>query len=128
MTNSIVKERPILFSVTTGEPSKRGQRLKSQAGLTWKQRLQDISEEDARAEGVESPEAERERHDWNICPRCGGTRLCDDHSLAGCRPDSDCTLCDTHKKRFEHLWTSINGTGSWAENPFVWAVSFVLEK
>lgn len=33
-----MKERPIIFSVTTGEPSKIGQRLKSDDGLTWKQR------------------------------------------------------------------------------------------
>lgn len=33
-----MKERPILFSVVTGEPSKRGKRLPSQDGLTWKQR------------------------------------------------------------------------------------------
>ena len=36
-----MKERPILFSITTGEPSKRGQRLRAQDGLTWKQRNKD---------------------------------------------------------------------------------------
>lgn len=35
-----MKKRPILFSVTTGQPSKRGQRIRSEDGLTWKQRNQ----------------------------------------------------------------------------------------
>jgi hypothetical protein len=33
-----MKERPIIFSVTTGQPSQRGKRLKAADGLTWKQR------------------------------------------------------------------------------------------
>lgn len=38
MTTTVVKERPILFSVTTGKPSMRGKRLRSKDGLSWKQR------------------------------------------------------------------------------------------
>lgn len=37
-TETQVKERPILFSITTGKPSQRGKRLKSADGLSWKQR------------------------------------------------------------------------------------------
>jgi hypothetical protein len=33
-----MKERPIIFSVTTGQPSQRGKRMKAADGLTWKQR------------------------------------------------------------------------------------------
>lgn len=53
------------------------------------QRLQEISEEDAKAEGVKV-----------------GVN-CPDHIIA-----------------FGRLWESINGAGSWAENPWVWCVSF----
>jgi hypothetical protein len=30
----------------------------------------------------------------------------------------------TFRKGFEYLWESINGAGSWDENPYVWCVSF----
>jgi hypothetical protein len=92
------------------------------------QRLQDISEEDARAEGVEDPNAERLDPDWKICPRCGGTGLYDHHSMQGCSPDSDCLKCDTYKKRFGLLWESINGQGSWDTNPWVYALTFERAK
>lgn len=36
-----MKERPIIFSITTGKPSQRGKRLRSSDGLTWKQRNRD---------------------------------------------------------------------------------------
>lgn len=61
------------------------------------QRLQDISEDDARAEGVEA------------APFC----------RAG-RPDGM-----EHVESFEDLWDSINATrASWKSNPWVWAVTF----
>jgi hypothetical protein len=89
------------------------------------ERLQDISEEDAKAEGVEPLDSERDEHDWTICPKCGGTRL---HSGFGENYgvifDIDCVECDTHKKRFMHLWESINGHGSWELNPWVWKIEF----
>ena len=89
------------------------------------QRVQDISEEDARAEGVEPLDSEREDHDFSICPRCGGTRLYTHLSMRGAQFDCDCTECDTCAKRFRHLWDSINGkTHPWADNDWVWALSF----
>ena len=39
------------------------------------ERLQDISEADADAEGCERLDFERYDCDWNLCPKCGGTRL-----------------------------------------------------
>lgn len=63
------------------------------------QRLQEISEEDAKAEGVEA------------VPFC----------KAG-RPDGM-----EHVEAFEGLWTDINGKRpgcSWDANPFVWVISF----
>jgi hypothetical protein len=89
------------------------------------ERVQDISEEDAAAEGCESLESEREEYDWKICPRCGGTRLYEYQSMAGACPDTDCTECDTYKKRYRYLWDSINAKKhSWASNPWVWALTF----
>jgi len=69
------------------------------------QRLQEITEEDAMAEGV--------------------TPFPKD-------PEGDCWSDGTHRSAFEYLWGNINGFPgeargvgkSWIENPWVWAVSF----
>lgn len=67
------------------------------------ERLQDISAQDAIAEGIEEfgsgfrdYSAEDDDHDWLDDPR-----------------DS-----------FKSLWESINGPGSWSLNPWVWVVEF----
>lgn len=69
------------------------------------ERLQDISEADAIAEGTP-------------CYVCGG-------QLDG-RSESDCHCF--HRRAtpndYRVLWESINGAGSWEANPFVWVVSF----
>lgn len=60
------------------------------------QRLQEITEEDARAEGV----------------------VADDISKVG-------VPCFSARKRFEQLWDVINGErATWESNPWVWAISF----
>lgn len=61
------------------------------------ERLQDISEADARAEGIEQSE------------RTGGW-------LPG--------NCAAPEWAFRELWESINGAGSWNANPWVWVVEF----
>lgn len=58
------------------------------------ERLNDISEEDARAEGAELS--------------CGEMRQ--DYP--------------NYKRTFKRLWESINGTGAWEANPFVWVIEF----
>ena len=68
------------------------------------ERLQDISEEDAAAEGVES-EFDTYR-DYHFKDSLGSFVL------------------DTPKSSFTTLWESINGLDSWNQNPFVWVVSF----
>lgn len=89
------------------------------------ERLQNISEEDARAEGVEPLDAERYERDFSICPQCGGTMLYDTLGAnMGVIPDCDCLKCNTHAKRYKHLWESINGPGSWNLNPWVWVIEF----
>lgn len=65
------------------------------------ERLQDISEQDAIAEGVE---------------RLKGAQWKD--------PSTGLFRDYTYKDAFELLWESINGTDSWQANPWVWVVSF----
>ena len=68
------------------------------------ERLKDISEEDAIAEGavkVESDGTYTDAH-CNFIPYCGR-----DAAMA-----------------FAELWESINGDGSWDANPWVWVIEF----
>jgi hypothetical protein len=69
------------------------------------ERLQEISEADAQAEGTP-------------CYVCGG-------ALNG-RSEADCHCF--HRKAtasdYRGLWEQINGAGSWAANPWVWVVEF----
>lgn len=71
------------------------------------ERLQDISEADARAEGIETNAA------WP-----GGFyrnyALPDDGDVRALPPRDSC----------RSLWEHINGTGSWDANPWVWVVGF----
>lgn len=68
------------------------------------ERLQDISEEDAKAEGVESP----------AYPAAdGGWIAYDDGKWAD---------------GFAALWESIHGAGSWDANPWLWVISFRVIK
>lgn len=60
------------------------------------ERLQDISEEDAKAEGVEL-------NDWYM---------------------GDPPPCAPFKHGYSQLWESINGLGSWDANPYVWVIEF----
>lgn len=95
------------------------------------ERLQDINESDALAEGVVPVGAEVEDRNFSICPTCGGTGIHDDiDQRSGCVIlDVDCRDCDTHKQRFKHLWNSINGHDAWDDNPWVWVYEFeVIEK
>lgn len=92
------------------------------------QRLHDISEEDAQAEGVEPPETDREDRDWSICRKCGGTGL---HGSLGDQMgyvEVDCAECDTHRKRFMHLWNSLHGPDAWGRNRDVVAITFTTEQ
>ena len=68
------------------------------------ERLQDISEEDAIAEG------------------CIKFPFEDDHAYTFY--DDDKTGHATHTGAYRKLWESINGSGSWDLNPFVWVVEF----
>ncbi len=68
------------------------------------QRVQDISEEDAQAEGCEAHSG------CNGCGACMGTD-CDESAVDG----------------FRDLWDSIAKPGTlWRDNPWVWAISFQM--
>ena len=67
------------------------------------ERLNDISEEDARAEGVQ------------FYPGEGGVFYVPDVPYSG---------SDTAVGSFRILWEFINGAGSWDANPWVWPISF----
>lgn len=69
------------------------------------ERLQDISEADAKAEGC-TP--------WIPCGGRTGTK----NRTAGGMVEA------THREAYAVLWESINGPGSWKENPCVWVIEF----
>lgn len=71
------------------------------------ERVQEISEADARAEGITD----------------GGCVNCGEHEPCGCaipQPDARDAFC--------RLWGEINGPESWMANPWVWVVSFSVMK
>lgn len=78
---------------------KRSSRIQLRVESVRVERLQDISEEDARAEGCEA----------------------DDISKVGVPAFSA-------RQRFASLWESIHGAKSWASNPWVFAISFHREE
>lgn len=71
------------------------------------QRLQVISEADARAEGVDEP---------SLSDRAG-------ERFRNMRP-----WPDLYRPMYSLLWEDINGAGSWGANPWVWALSFEVQK
>lgn len=72
------------------------------------ERLQNISEADAQAEGVE-----------RVVAGVGWRRYCDpDSEEVGVPP------CGDARRSFRSLWKFINGDESWNANPWVWVVEF----
>ena len=79
------------------------------------ERLQDISRGDAIAEGV----------DWKRCPTYQSIESFTEQRLAqklgmACFP----VLTIDYIGGYKRLWESINGPGSWNDDPFVWVVNF----
>jgi len=91
----------------------------------WVERVQDISEADAIAEGIISDE---DYHDnageENLfdCPSCQGLQVHGAFGESYGVIEVDCTVCDTVQKRFSILMESIYGPG----NPWVWACEFEI--
>ena len=91
------------------------------------ERLQDITEDGAEAEGM--PDSLDYPVDKAYCPLCKGEGIIgtvDVHSLG--HMDVDCPYCDSYRKRFENLWNSINQKNldsyGWDANPWVWVIEF----
>jgi hypothetical protein len=84
------------------------------------ERLQDISESDARAEGV--------RRNWTGDDLKGfaGTRDYNEGLDGWYRygASEDEPPCETARESFDTLWESIKGPGSWDANPWVWVIEF----
>lgn len=74
--------------------------------------LNDITEQDAIAEGVEPFMNDYYKH---YSPELEFTK----ESLAEGRP-----FCRSARSSFTSLWNSINGKHSWLENPWVWVIEF----
>lgn len=65
------------------------------------ERLQDISEADARAEGARSMDV------------VSGRETLDPNARQG-----------SYVAHYKHIWQEINGPGSWGANPWVWVIEF----
>lgn len=78
------------------------------------ERLQDISEDDSRAEGVDPPP--RPYPVWGM----GGGSARE----AAAQDAWTRTYGNWHRYAYRVLWESINGADSWAANPWVWVVEF----
>lgn len=96
-TEKFISWRPSIFL------PKEAARIWLQVTDVRVERLQDISEEDAKAEGVEKID------DSIFCWRHYGGKY------AG---------CSTARNSFQSIWKSINGDESWNINPWVWVISF----
>ena len=76
------------------------------------ERIQSISEKDAKSEGISSV---------NFYPD-EGFPLCTGYMVGS--DDGKTVLRTTAKEAFRSLWISINGQESWNANPWVWAYEF----
>jgi len=92
-----LRKRPSIFL------PRRGSRILLEITDVRVQRLQEISNEDARAEVISD----------GGCLSCGNSEPC------GCNdPQPD------HRDGFSWLWQSIHGSDGWHANPWVWVISF----
>lgn len=83
------------------------------------ERLQDISEADAIAEGIEPAYIDAlRRQRWRMYPHTDGVPREDVVTYVGAPHTSKPV------ESYKSLWLSINGPGSWRANPWVWAVAF----
>ena len=89
------------------------------------ERLNSITEEDAKAEGILPNQRAPLDSTSRICTNCG--RHIHQHigSVDVCPQSHGDTFTNwTTKGGFKILWESINGPGSWDLNPWVWAITF----
>lgn len=93
------------------------------------ERLQEITEEDAHAEGIERMQWDKQRgahpHE-GLCRHCGQKRLQHVGSVRACFGGTGTTFdVSTARGGFSWLWDSLAKPGAtWADNPWVWVVEF----
>ena len=75
------------------------------------QRLHEISEHDAEAEGCSHDFLHSDTCLNDNCALCGGVDDCEGVAVSA-------------KENYRALWERINGKGSWDANPWVWVVAF----
>lgn len=92
------------------------------------QRLREISEEDAIAEGVPNNDDYPGSFAKEYCSQCGGSGVYGAVGDGYGATEVDCAECATPELRYRNLWDHINGPGSWDANPWVEAVSFTVQK
>lgn len=106
------------------------------------QRLQEISEEDARAEGVYFVEPTEEDQEWyrGYCERHGGDPVADPMTgvwmAPGTRQGWGMTKAEREREQwgptaqfaFRCVWEAINGHGAWEANPWVAAYTFTIHQ
>jgi len=106
-----LRKRPSIFL------PRRGSRILLEITDVRVQRLQEISEDNARSEGLSTVTKDGSLWKWGI-PDADGLPGTD---------DSGWPWRDWERRpvdAFRRLWESINGAGTWDLNPWVWAVSF----
>ena len=118
----------LVYRADPGDAAQWGPGLSSQGGFVWRpsihmfrwasrltlivtekrlERVQDISEEDAEAEGAFGV------HDWD-CPYQG---------------DRPCDCGQTSSRQvFGRLWDSLHGDGAWSDNPEIVVMRFTVHK
>lgn len=77
------------------------------------ERLQDISEADALAEGIQEFSKDGHLKKYWPCDPCEGVLKC-----------TWVDLPRTAIEAYRSLWESINGARSWSKNPWVWVIEF----
>jgi hypothetical protein len=81
------------------------------------ERLHDISEEDAKREGIQSVTKDGALFKWGI-PDLDGYPGADDNGWPWAEWEAD------PRAAFRKLWEKINGSESWSANPWVWGIEF----
>lgn len=83
------------------------------------ERLQDISEADAKEEGIEPLSPPPSPHEWS-----GPNRFTLRGMGSGACAGQVSWNAPTAIELYRRLWESINGPGSWDANPWVWVIEF----
>jgi len=111
---SLIKWRPSIFM------PRWASRITLEITGVRVERLNDISEEDAKAEGLKGITKDGKLVKYGI-PDADGYPGTDDIGW----PWEDWRISPVDAYR--RLWESINGSGSWDANPWVWVVEFRME-